>query len=62
MGQAEPGQLLAELGQHVVGEEAHRAGHHIQDEAEGRLKEGGRGGRETELKVRREGPPENARV
>ena len=31
VGQAEPGQLLAELRQQVVCEEAHHPGHHVQD-------------------------------
>lgn len=40
MGQAEPGQLLAELGHQVVGEEAHHPGQDVQDKTKSRL--GGR--------------------
>lgn len=37
VGQAEPGQLLAELRQQVVCEEAHHPSHHVQDITKSRL-------------------------
>lgn len=37
MSQAEPGQLLAELREEIVGDEAHDPGQDVQDKAESRL-------------------------